>query len=461
MDAETLGSLFLFEGLTDEQLADLASRGRTVDFADGDVLFREGEAAEDWWVLLEGRVELLKRMEHENVVIATMENPGQWAGGFRAWSDSAGYLATARAASAGRLMVLSSDALRGFVQTSFPFPMHLIQAFFQTLRNVEAMWRQRAGLVALGTLAAGLAHELNNPAAAAARSADALRETTDHVLAALVGLAQRSLPAERFVALDALRREIQPATAMTGSMGLADAEDALLTWMEDRGVDDAWRIAPALAAAGVDVAWCERAADVLDGDTLGPGLDWVANTLGTAALLSEVSEATRRVSGLVDAVKSYSQLDRASLQHIDVTQGIESTLVVLAHKVGDEITVVRDYADDLPMIDGHPGELNQVWTNLIDNAVDAMDGRGTLRLSARVEGTHVVIEVADTGPGMPDDVRNRAFEPFFTTKDVGRGSGLGLDISRRIIVDRHHGDITISSEPGDTVISVRLPRQHS
>ena len=238
---------------------------------------------------------------------------------------------------------------------------------------------------------------------------------------------------------------------------VADREEVLVDWLDAHDVADSWRIAPSLALAGVDVDWCERVGDVLDSVTIGPGLEWVAGTLSTTALLSEIKESTGRVSNLVAAVKSYSQLDRASLQEIDVTEGIDSTFVMLSEKLRDGITVVRDYADDLPRIEAIPGELNQVWTNLIDNAVDAMDGKGTLRISTRADGDHVVVEVADTGPGMPADVQARAFEPFFTTKDVGKGTGLGLDISRRIVVERHHGEIAITSQPGSTVLTVALP----
>ncbi len=197
------------------------------------------------------------------------------------------------------------------------------------------------------------------------------------------------------------------------------------------------------------------------GDTLEPGVEWVASTLSTQALLSEMRESTARISTLVDAVKSYSQLDRASLQLIDITEGIESTLVMLGHKLPDGITVVRDYATDAPSIEANPGELNQVWTNLIDNAIDAMDGEGTLRISTRADRDDLVVEIGDTGPGMRPEVQARAFEPFFTTKDVGKGTGLGLDISRRIIVERHHGQITIDSGPNETVLCVRLPRPHT
>ena len=227
--------------------------------------------------------------------------------------------------------------------------------------------------------------------------------------------------------------------------------------MARHGVEEEWTVAPPLAAAGVDVAWCERVAAVVDGAALQPALRWAASTFAATTLLGEVRESTRRISELVGAVRSYSQMDRASQQRIHVTDGIESTLVMLGHKLRDGVTVVRDYGDDVPMIDAYAGELNQVWTNLVDNAVDAMDGAGTLRISTRLDGDSVVVEVGDSGAGMTPQVAARAFEAFYTTKDVDAGTGLGLDIARRIVVERHHGEITIDSSPGDTVLRVRLP----
>jgi signal transduction histidine kinase len=458
MDIDDLRDLFVLDGLSDEQLAGLLAAGEEVRFDEGKELFREGDPADFWWVLLDGRVDLVRRAGREEaVVMLTMERPGVWAGGFQAWNPSSSYLATARGASSGRMFRVPSGALGELTRSWFPFGVHLIEGFFQTVRSMDSLSRQREALIALGRLAAGLAHELNNPASATARAVDELRDTCETLLSSLVRLSERSLLAGQFVALDALRREIGPSGAGLDPLALADREDVLSTWLDRHGVDDAWRIAPALAAAGVDVAWCERAAEVLGGDTLEPGLEWVGSTLSTRALLSEMKESTARISTLVDAVKSYSQLDRASLQVIDVTEGIESTLVMLRHKLPDAVNVVRDYAPDAPSIEGNPGELNQVWTNLIDNAIDAMGGGGTLRLSTRADREDLVVEIGDTGVGMPPEVQGRAFEPFFTTKDVGKGTGLGLDISRRIVVERHHGQITIDARPGETVLCVRLP----
>ena len=457
MDVTELRELFLFDGLTDQQLRELLAVGDEVHVATGDVLFEQGEPADFWWVLLEGRIDLLRRAGHEEAVVNVMDRPGVWAGGFRAWADQAGYLTTGRAEGPARLLRVPAVALGERARAWFPFGVHMIEGFFQTVRNMEALSRQREALVALGTLAAGLAHELNNPAAAATRAVDALEDTCTTLLSSLVHLAERSFSAEQFMALDELRREIDPSSASVDPLAVADREDALLTWLDAHHVDAGWRIAPALALAGVEIAWCERAAAVLGAETLGPGLDWVGGTLSTAALLAEVKESTGRVSALVAAVKSYSQLDRASLQLVDVTEGIESTLVMLGHKLRSGVVVVRDFASDAPRIEANPGELNQVWTNLIDNAVDAMEEVGELRISTRPEADHLVVEIADTGPGMTPEVRARAFEPFYTTKDVGKGTGLGLDISRRIVVERHHGEIVIDANADGTVVRVRLP----
>jgi signal transduction histidine kinase len=457
MSPEELRSIYLFEALSDEQLNQLIAAAEEVHFQDGQLLFHEADPADAWWVLLEGRIELTRRSGREQSVIGAMDRPGLWAGGFRAWADAAGYLATGIGAGSGRVLRVQATALAKLAHAWFPFGVHLIEGFFRTVRNIEALARQRESVMALGTLAAGLAHELNNPASAAARSVDGLREASEAQEASLVRLAQQSITAEQFIALDGLRSEIDPAGAATDVIAVTEREESLLEWLDERGVGASWRIAPPLAAAGVDVEWCGRALGVLGDDALEPGLEYVTSTLSVTSLLSEVKEATARISALVGAVKSYSQLDRASLQSIDVTEGIESTLVMLGHKLGDGITVIREYALDLPHIEAHAGELNQVWTNLIDNAIDAMEAQGTLRVSASEHGGGVVVEVADSGPGMPPDVQARVFDPFYTTKEVGKGTGLGLDISRRIVEERHRGAISVRSGPGKTVFRVELP----
>jgi signal transduction histidine kinase len=458
MRVEEVRDLFLFDGLTDEQLGTLLAAGEEVRFAEGDLLFREGEPAESWWVLLEGFVELVRKAgRDEAVVMMTMERPGVWAGGFKAWDDASSYLATGRGAIAGRMLRIPSSVLGDLMREWFPFSVHQIQGFFATVRRMDSLSRQREALIGLGQLAAGLAHELNNPASAASRAVDALQEALETLLRTLVELSDQSLTPAEFRAIDTLRRDIESFTRPSDAVQAADLEEAVTTWLESHGIEPAYRIAPPLAAAGVDVTWCERAAATLTADTLDAGVKWIAGTVAAGALLGEVRESTGRISALVDAVKSYSQVDRASQQNIHVADGVESTLVMLSHKLEGGIAVERDYDHDALSIEAYPAELNQVWTNLIDNAIDAMDGTGTLRVAIHTGIGHVIVEIADTGPGMPAEVQARAFEPFFTTKDVGKGSGLGLDISRRIVVDRHHGAIEIDTSPTGTVMRVRLP----
>jgi signal transduction histidine kinase len=454
---EELAAIPLFDRLSDRQLTDLLDAGEEVAFEAGDELFHEGAPSDSWFVLLEGRIDLIRRDGSSEMVLAVLDNPGRWAGGFRAWDESGQYLATGRAAEHGRILRVPAASLRALVVGWLPLAVHLIDGVFNTARNVEQSARQRSALVTLGTLAAGLAHELNNPASAATRSVESLQDANHRLLQSLARLAADGLGAEQFTALDGLRRQIQVPTGPVDALDISDAEDELAEWMQAHAVAGAWALAPTLATAGVTLPWCQSVADLLGDQDLEPALDWVAGTLTVDSLLAQVGESTRRISELVAAVKSYSQMDRASMQQVDLVEGLESTLVMLGHKLRDGVVVVRDYDPDLPTIEAYAGELNQVWTNLIDNAVDAMDGHGTLRIVTRTQPDRVVVEVCDTGEGMPPAVAERAFEAFFTTKDVGRGTGLGLDIARRIVVQRHGGTISVDSRPGDTTFRVTLP----
>jgi signal transduction histidine kinase len=454
---DELRSVDLLSGLTDLQLSELAAGGSEAGFGPGQELFHEGEHADYWWVLLDGVVDLIRHVGGEETVVARMDVPGRWAGGFRAWDEQGVYLATGRASTSVRVLQVPADVLRDRMTAWFPLGAHLIEGLYRTARSIEATARQRQSLAALGTLAAGLAHEINNPAAAAVRAVDALEDACQGLTVSAGRFAAHQVSAVQFDALDALRKEIAGAAAPKDPLALADLEDDLADWLAGHGVGREWIIAPSLAAVGADTAWCDRAAAILDGPALEAGLEWVASALSASTLLAEIKESSQRISALVAAVKSYTQMDRSSMQRVDITEGLESTLAVLAQRLRDGVTVVREYGAGVPPVEAHAGELNQVWTNLIDNAVEAMDGKGTLRLSTRASEGSVVIEIADTGCGMPAQVAARAFEPFFTTKDAAQSTGLGLDIARRIIAERHGGTIEIDSRPGHTVLRVQLP----
>ncbi|HYP58850.1 MAG TPA: hypothetical protein VEQ36_00365, partial [Thermomicrobiales bacterium] len=316
---DELRSLSLFAGLDDDQLAELIEGGEVVRIEPTVELFREGEPADFWWVLLDGAIDLLRHIDREDTVVARMDAPGRWAGGFRAWDQQGVYLATGRGVMAGRVLRVPADVLRDRSNAWFPFAAHLVEGLYHTARLIESTARQRESLVTLGTLAAGLAHELNNPASAATRAVDELEAASQTMFASAGRLIRGGLSAERFAALDAVRREIEQGTAPQDPIKVADREEVLSSWLVEHDVAREWIIAPVLAAAGVDVAWCERAATVLTESALEPGLEWVSSALSVASLLSEVKGSTRRISELVAALRSYSQMDRAAIQLVDVT----------------------------------------------------------------------------------------------------------------------------------------------
>ena len=346
-ELEDLRRIGLFAGTDDDQLRELAAAGTEVRFRPGDVLFAENAPAEHWWVLLEGAVDLVRHVGRDETRLGAMDVPGRWAGGFRAWDEHGAYLATGRATSTGCVLRVPAEALLAVWTARFPLGLSLIEGVSRSARNYETMARQREALAALGTLAAGLAHELNNPAAAATRAVDALGDAFAGMLSALRRLAAAPVTAEQFAGLDALRAELGPRPPES-VLEVADREDRVAEWLADHDVQRDWEVGPTLAAAGADVEWCERAAEAVGTSRLDPGLDWIAGTLSAGVLLEEVKESTRRISDLVAAVKSYSQLDRAAMQETDVAEGLDSTLVMLGHRIPPEVTVVRDHGRRRP-----------------------------------------------------------------------------------------------------------------
>lgn len=443
--------------LDDQQRIQLIEAGHEVHFAPDDELFVEGRRADVLWILLEGEIELSRRIANRTKVLMTMATPGQWAGGLAAWGDGDGvYRASGRAVSSGRCLAVPADSLSSLVGAWSPFAKHMVNGVYQTIRSIDAAARERESLIALGTLAAGLAHEINNPASASMRAVEGLRMASEYMLSSLVALAEQGVTARQFLQLDRVRGELlQRPDCNDGALQRADREEFIGSWLEDHDVGIGWNLAPVLARAGVDRAWLEQLVGIVGPDGLSAAVRWVTSAVGMMSILSELADATSRISHLVEDVKTYSSMDRAEFRRIDVTGGIDSTLTMLAAKLHD-IEVVRGFAGELPEAEVNAAELNQVWTNLIDNAIDAMDGNGNLHIGTRRDGSDIVVEITDSGPGIDPAVLHRVFEPFFTTKDVGRGTGLGLDISRRII-ERHGGEITFDSRPGSTTARVRLP----
>lgn len=314
--------------------------------------------------------------------------------------------------------------------------------------------------MALGKLSAGLAHELNNPAAGVTRAANDLLMTLKELRAADLRLCRHDLTVEQ---QDTIRKfedaalDHMPTTAQANSLEQSDKEDLVALWLEGHGVNDAWKLSGNLVEAGIDEEGLQRISDFLEKDAFDDVLARVNAQLSAVKLASEIKVGTTRISELVGAIKEYSYMDQASVQEVDLHRGIESTLLILKYKLKKKnIEVIRDYAEDLPHIKAYGSELNQVWTNLIVNAVDAMSEGGTLKIRTKKEPTDVLVEIRDSGAGIPADLRLRIFEPFFTTKPVGEGTGLGLDTVSRI-VRKHRGNIRFESKPGDTCFQVRLP----
>jgi signal transduction histidine kinase len=458
---EELRGSFLFESLTDDQLDWLVAHGSVEVYGAGVEVFRQGDLAEFFYVLLAGEIQLLKRHEGTDVVMTTADQPGAYAGATQAFVSASGdqsYAATLRTVTSARLFKLRGEDFAYVLRTWFPMALHLLDGMFLGMSNAEALVGQRDKLIALGALSAGLAHELNNPAAAEVRAADALRDRLQAGRRALVSLAPELGRDELQGLMDLLNDAVaaagNPPNLSTVEAG--DREDLLADRLQVAGVEDPWQVAPSLVAAGLDEAWLDRVT-ACTGPAAPAAVRWLAIGLDIESLVAEIRNSAGRISELVGAMKDYSHLDKGPFEEVDVHVVHTKTLIMLSHKLKKGVTVVKDYDRTLPRIQARPGELNQVWTNIIANAVDAMGGQGTLTLRTTRDHDCVLVEIGDTGPGVPADLQQRIFEPFFTTKDVGQGTGLGLDISYRIIVRRHHGDIQVKSVPGNTRFQVWLP----
>ena len=458
--SDTLRRVPLFSQLPRDRLAWISNRGEEVRLEPGTTIAAQGDAPDGLYVVIEGEIEWTREVGGQEVFVLRLGEGSTFAGPILVLE--APYPTTGRAITPVRLFKLDVGSFREMLGM-FPEVLRgILAASFGGAGQNEPVSQRHASLISLGTMAAGLAHELNNPAAAVSRSAQEARGAFRESSSRAVKLGELDLsPDERaFVASlpDEVVRRAED-TPTLDSLEQSDREDEVGLWLEDHRVEEAWELCSILVGAGLDIDWLEELADHLsDERALGDVLAWLASEVNADALLREIQQASARISELVGAVKSYSHMDKASQREADVNAGLDNTLVMLGHKLKKgSVRVTREYEEDLPPVCAHGSELNQVWTNLVDNAIDAIEGNGNIKVRTARENDKVLVEISDDGPGIPEESRDRIFEPFFTTKDVGKGTGLGLDISHRVVVEDLGGDISVISEPGETRFQVRLP----
>ncbi|MEU1338520.1 ATP-binding protein [Streptomyces sp. NPDC005827] len=463
---QEVGALFLFEKLEPEQLGRLCAAGRVELFQPGPV-YTEGEPATCFYVMIEGTVVLSRQVGGDDVEVTRTSQAGVYAGAMQAYLGDRvrqAYNNSMRVTEPTRFFVLPADTFADIMREWFPMAVHLLEGLFFGSKNTQAAIGQRERLLALGSLSAGLTHELNNPAAAAVRATSTLRERVAKMRHKLAIIAESPFSREQLAGLIEIQERTAERVAKAPALSpleASDREDVLTDWLEDHGIDYGWQLAPTFVQAGLDVDWLEQVAAAVDEEILPNAVGWLNYTIETELLMNEIEDSTTRISHLVDAAKQYSQLDRAPYREVDVHELLDSTLLMLSGKIGQDIHVVKEYDRTVPPVPAYPAELNQVWTNLIDNAVCAMKdgdgGRGTLTVRTALDHEQLLVEFRDTGSGIAPEIKDRIFDPFFTTKPVGQGTGLGLDISWRIVVNKHHGSMRVESVPGDTRFQVLLP----
>jgi signal transduction histidine kinase len=471
-----LRTLFLFEALTDEQLAVLCTNGHIEDYQPGPICV-EGEPATCFYVLIDGELAMSKHSGGQDIETNRTSQRGVYFGAWKAFTGQPqqSYDASVRVTKPSRFFVMDAPVFAKFMKDQFPMAVHLLDGIAVGQARARRIIDNREKLLALGRLSAGLTHQLNNPAAAIARAADELRGRIARMRAKLAMLADGTVNPRTLNGLVRLQEEVAEQVAKSASQHLsaietADREDAIGDWLDDHGVEGGWDIAPTFVEGGIDTDWLERisaAAEELEASTsLDEAIRWITYTIESELLMNQISEASKRISTLVADAKQYSQMDRAPFQVANLHELLRSTLTMFADRLSKDgskdtkaITVVKDFDQSLPEIPCYPGDLNQVWTNIIDNALAAMrDAGGTLTVRTCTDGEKMArVEICDTGPGIPDDVREHIFEPFFTTKPFGEGTGLGLDLAFNIVVKKHRGDLRVESVPGDTRFIVLLP----
>jgi signal transduction histidine kinase len=459
---EELRTVDLFDDIDDEQLAEWVAAAVPEQLEAGELLFEQGVEPPGLKVLLDGQAIVMLVDGDRREPVGHQAAP-TWMGAIAVITE--GPLGVRMQAEVPcRVALVPSEDFRRLVFEQPAVHRRVMRQVAPVMARITGMEQNRERLASLGTMAAGLAHELNNPAAAAQRSAAQMEEALDILSSTIGQFVESGMERDQAEALVSLQREAvagaEERTALD-ALDAADVEDELTDRLEQLGVAEPWRLAEPLATAGVDGAWVDRVAEQA-GPATPAAVEWVAATLTARSLAGELQEATKRMSALVAAVKTYAYVDRGDLLELDVHEGLETTLAVLGHRLKHtDIEVVRDYDRDLPRLTVRGSELNQVWTNLLDNAIDALGNRGTITITTAPEAGGARIDVTDDGPGIPEEIQDRVFDSFFTTKEVGFGTGLGLATAHRIVVDRHRGTLTLDSAPDGTTFHVWLPRTQS
>ncbi|WP_414564788.1 MULTISPECIES: ATP-binding protein [unclassified Anabaena] len=455
---ELLQKIPLFQELAEDQLTCLLE-GTNIRLNSGELLFKQGEPAKCFYIVFEGAIRLIREINSNEVVLATY-NAGTFFGEVPLLAGTF-HLASGQALGQCHVYCLHEEEFWQMLMLCPSVRKAVLGFMASRMQELQSLSQQHDKLISLGTLAAGLAHELGNPTAAVRRAVGQLQDTVSILHNFSLESLKQQLTTEQLNKLLKIKQQAIIQTEQIcdfNPLAQMDLEDELTDWLESHGITDGWKIAANLVAVGVNTQLLELLGKELHTNALSSMLTWLETSLAVASMLNVLEQGVNRISELVNAVKAYSYMDQSPLQEITIHEGIESTLTILSYKLKKHrIQVMREYDENLPTIEGYGSALNQVWTNLIDNAIDALVDKGTIWVRTSSVQDHVVVEIADNGPGIPPEIQSRIFDPFFTTKGIGVGTGLGLEIAYRIVVGQHNGNIRCFSQPGDTRFQVSLP----